>query len=112
MRQQWRCPLVQGPERGEVASCPHRDTCSTAPSGRVFYTYPGQEPRLNAVPPRGTTGWQELFDHRTASERTNSRQKYHLKLDRTRGGGRWLFRMFLAAVAQYLLAWHQHQPAT
>jgi hypothetical protein len=113
-RQQWRCPLVKGPERGEVSACPLWEQCSTAPSGRVVYTYPGQNPRLNTVPPRGTVGWQAVYNHRTASERTNARQKYHLKLGqtRTRGGARWLFRMLLSAIAQYAIAWQQHQPAT
>jgi hypothetical protein len=114
VRQQWRCPLIKGPERGDVEACPYRERCSTAPSGRVVYTYPGQDPRLHTVPPRGTPAWQAIYDHRTASERTNARQKYHLKLGRTRtrGGSRWLLRMLLAAIAQYLLAWCQHQPTT
>jgi hypothetical protein len=113
-RQQWRCPLIKGPERGDVFTCPHREECSMAASGRVVYTYPGQDPRLNTVPPRGTPAWQQVYNHRTASERTNARQKYHLRLGQTRirGGARWLFRTLLSAVAQYLLAWSHYQPAT
>jgi hypothetical protein len=113
-RQQWRCPMVKGPERGDVHLCPFREQCSTAKSGRVVYTHPGQDPRLHTVPPRGSPAWQAVYNHRTASERTNPRQKYHLKLGSTRtcGGARWLFRMLLTAMAQYLITWHRYQPAT
>jgi len=111
-RFRWRCPLMKGPERGDVFACPHRAECSTAKHGRMFYTSPGQDARLNTVPPRGTPAWKLTFNHRTASERTNSRQSYHLGLarTRTRGGNRWLFRTLLTSVAQYLLAWGKHQP--
>jgi hypothetical protein len=111
-RFRWRCPLVVGPERGDVTTCPHREACSTAKHGRMVYTYPGQDERLNAVPPRGTAGWQAVYDRRTASERTNARQCYHLRLGRTRtrGGARWLFRMLLTAIAQYLLTWDKYLP--
>jgi hypothetical protein len=113
-RFQWRCPLIKGPERGDVNQCPHRETCSTAPSGRVVYTYPGKAPRLHTVPPRGTEAWKAVYNHRTASERTNAYQKRFLKLGatRTRGGDRWLFRTLLCAIAQYAIAWQRYQPAT
>jgi hypothetical protein len=111
-RYRWRCPLKKGPERGDVTTCPHWEACSPAQAGRVVYTRPADDLRVHCVPPRGTLGWQQVYDHRTASERTNSRQGYHLKLKqtRTRGGHRWLFRALLCAMAQYALAWHQHQP--
>lgn len=111
-RHRWRCPLMKGPERGDVLQCPHRAACSTAKAGRIVYTHPEQDPRVHCTPPRGTDGWQAVYDHRTASERTNSRQAYHLhlKATRTRGGNRWLMRLLLCAIAQYLLAWQQHQP--
>jgi hypothetical protein len=113
-RQQWRCPLIKGPERGDVTTCPYQATCSTAPSGRVVYTYVGQDPRRNTVPPRGTDAWQKLYNHRTASERSFACQKEQLGLaqTRTRGGARWLFRALLTAMAQYALAWHRYQPTT
>lgn len=113
-RNRWRCPLKKGPERGDVRSCEHRNACSTARSGRIVYTYPGKDARLNCVPARGSLGWTLLYNHRTASERAFSRQKVNLRLaqTRTRGGNRWLFRELLAAIAHHLIAWDQHQPTT
>jgi DDE family transposase len=112
-RSRWRCPLKKGPQRGEVTACPHWEACSTAKSGRIVYLHWEADRRVHTQPPRGTTAWQRVYNHRTASERTNARQGYHLQLKqtRTRGGHRWLFRALLCAIAQYLLAWHQHRPA-
>ena len=58
-----------------------------------------------------TDGWQAVYDHRTASERSFARELYHLGLDRTRtrGGDRWFFRFLVTAIAHYLIAWHQHR---
>jgi Transposase DDE domain len=113
-RHRWRCPLKKGPERGEVSRCPQWQACSTAPSGRIVYTHPDRDLRVHGEPPRGTARWQAVYDRRTASERAYARQSYHLGLDRTRtrGGNRWLFRGFLTAVAQHLITWQAHQPAT
>jgi len=112
-RYRWRCPLRKGPAQGDATTCPRYAECSPAKAGRIVYTHPDADPRLQCVPPRGTWGWQVVYNHRTASERTFARELYHLGLGQTRthGGNRWFFRFLLTALAHYLITWHQHQGA-
>jgi hypothetical protein len=110
-RYRWRCPLKKGAAKGDVTRCPEYGNCSQAAAGRIVYTHPEEDPRLQCVPPRGTPGWQTVYNHRTASERSFARALYHLGLDRTRtrGGDRWFFRFLITVIAHYLITWHQHR---
>jgi hypothetical protein len=110
-RYRWRCPFKKGPEKGDVTTCPCYGDCSQAQAGRIVYSYPKDDPRLYTVPPRGSAGWQAIYNKRTAVERTWARETVHLKLDRTRtrGGDRWFFRYLVTAMAHYLITGQQHR---
>ncbi len=110
-RYRFRCPLKKGPQKGDVTTCPEYGNCSKAAAGRIVYTHLEDDPRLYCVPPRGTAGWQTVYNHRTASERSFARELYHLGLDRTRtrGGDRWFFRFLITVIAHYLITWDQHR---
>lgn len=100
-RIKWRCPLVCG----KVKHCPQQ--CSPSQYGRVVYTKPEWDLRLFTKTPRNSKAWKEVYARRSASERTNKRQKIDYQLERTRARGkrRTFWRLTLGAINQHLDAW-------
>lgn len=105
-RIKWRCPLKANSNSN--SEC----LCSTSSYGRVVYTHPKENPRLFPAIPRTSKKWQDIYDHRTASERVFKRQKNDFKLTsfKTRSKERQLFYALLTAICVHLDAWY-HQDA-
>lgn len=108
-RLKWRCPLktTQAMPGEAATTCAHHGNCSPSAYGRVVYTYPKRNYRLFTPIPRGSTRWQEHYDHHSASERSHKRKKwdYHLGSTRTAGRERIFLRVMLMAMAQHVQAW-------
>lgn len=100
-RTKWRCPYVCG----KVQDCPQK--CSPSRYGRVVYTKPEHDLRLFTKTPRNSKVWKKVYARRTASERTNKRQKIDYRLERTRARSkkRIFWRLTLGAINQHLDAW-------
>ena len=100
-RIKWRCPLVCG----KVPECPQK--CSPAKYGRVVYTKPEKDLRLFPKTPRNSKAWKKVYARRSASERTNKRQKIDYRLEKTRARSkrRIFWRLTLGAINQHLDAW-------
>jgi len=111
MRIKWRCPLAASKKTDPLSSCPHfGHDCSGSPYGRVIYTYPKDNYRLQPLIPRTSPLWQCHQDARSCAERSVKRKKYdfHLLETKTAGRDRWFFRVILAAMCQHIDAWLQH----
>jgi hypothetical protein len=70
-RLKWRCPKLAGKRKyREQVVC--EQPCSPSSYGRVVYTKPEWDVRLFTLVPRGTKAWKEIYNTRTASERSNN----------------------------------------
>ncbi|HAG10438.1 MAG TPA: hypothetical protein DCK76_03415 [Desulfotomaculum sp.] len=63
--------------------------------------------RLFSKTPRNSKAWKKVYARRSASERTNKRQKIDYRLERTRARSkrRIFWRLTLGAINQHLDAW-------
>ena len=107
MRLKWRCPRQAGKNSNPETESMKHNPCSTSPYGRVMYTYPQKNLRLFTTTPRGSQQWLDIYDHRTASERSFKRKKrdYRIEQGRVRSREHWFIRFTLAAICQHLDAW-------
>jgi len=98
-RIKWRCPLHK-----ELDSCPHSQSCSPSPYGRVFYTKMKDDFRLFTKTPRGSKAWKKIYGRRTSVERTLKRTlvDYRIESLRFRAESRWVWFASLSAINQHL----------
>jgi len=98
-RIKWRCSL-----HDELESCPHSQSCSPSPYGRVFYTKREDDFRLFTRTPRGSKAWKKTYARRTSSERTLKRTlvDYRIESLRFRSESRWVWFASLSAINQHL----------
>jgi hypothetical protein len=106
-RLKWRCPIKARKNRNLKCDC--IDNCSPSTYGRVVYTHPSDNPRLYTPVARGTDKWQEIYDHRSSSERVFKREKNDFKLTefKTRSKERYLFYALLTAIAVHIDTWYR-----
>jgi len=90
---------------GKVPECSRR--CSPSRYGRVVYTKPEKDLRLFPKIPLNSKTWKKVYARRSASERTNKRQKIDYRLEKTRARSkrRIFWRLTLGAINQHLDAW-------
>ncbi|HBY04208.1 MAG TPA: hypothetical protein DEH07_06630 [Desulfotomaculum sp.] len=100
-RIKWRCPSACG----KVPECLNK--CSPSKYERVVYNKPEWDLRLFSKTPRNSKAWKKVYARRSASERTNKRQKidYRLERIRARSKRRIFWRLTLGAINQHLDAW-------
>jgi len=78
-----RCPHVCG-----KVNCIHGSNwCSSSNYGYIRKINFKKNPRFYCYPFRGTEKWQQIYNHRTAVERCNSRLKEYLNLENIRSKG-------------------------
>jgi hypothetical protein len=107
MRIKWRCPLMADKNFTPKPECVEKNCGSASAYGRVVYTYPKENLRLFTKTPRGSQPWLDIYDKRTASERSFKRKKrdYRIEQGRVRSREQWFIRYTLAAICQHLDAW-------
>jgi hypothetical protein len=101
-----RCPLA--PRGEEDWHC--RPDLSWGPTVSVKIS---QNPRLCPPIPRNSTRFQELYNLRTGTERSNSVKKetFRLEAARHRRASFWLIRLHLIAILQHVKAWTANEDA-
>ena len=97
----FRCPLAS------YNGCSCDSPCSPAKFGRTFSVPLASNIRLYNVPPRGSDEWKSIYNSRTASERSNKREKedYLLERGHHRSTELWYIRVYLILMMQHLDAW-------
>jgi hypothetical protein len=104
-RVKWRCPAVIG-----KFDCQFKDSCSSSPYGKTFYTKCDDDLRLFTRTPRKTKLWKDKYKRRSGSERSFKRKLYDYDIEHTRARSRknLCAQYFLAAFCQHLDAWFAH----
>jgi len=83
-RTKFRCPLMAG----SISYCSLSEECSSSDYGKVVYTKPDDDPRLNTEIPRDSPKWKLIYNNRTATERVNTRILTDYQLERPKRYGR------------------------
>ena len=106
-RVKWRCP-IKAAKKNENLKCDFINICSPSAYGRVVYTHQKDNPRLYPPIPRISEKWQDIYDHRSSSERVFKREKNDFKLTsfKTRSKERLLFYALLTAIAVHVDTWY------
>ena len=104
-RNKWRCPVCSLAQYKDE-ECPYRDICQKKRSnyGRVVYTRPEENFRYFTPVPRDSDFWKELYNKRSASERSfkSKKRDYKLSITRTRGRKMWTIRVALACMCKHI----------
>ena len=97
----FRCPLMKG------TSCSCDSPCSSAKYGRTCSIPLASNIRLYCTPPRDSDEWKSVYNSRTASERSNKRQKidYLLEAGKHHSTKFWYIRVYIICMLQHLDAW-------
>ena len=104
MNIKFRCPYAWGKEPiSSRCCCP----CSDSSYGRVIKIPSSANLRLFMIPPRLSREWKKEYNARTASERSNKREKIDFLIEngRHRSSKMWCCRLFCIAMCQHLDAW-------
>lgn len=109
-RLKWRCP-IKASKKNKNLQCDFIKVCSPSEYGRVIYTHPKDNPRLNTKIPRTSKKWQNIYNHRTSAERVFKRLKNDFKLTcfKTRSKERLLFYALITAIAIHVDAWYKQE---
>ena len=103
-RLKWVCPLNTRKGNYRFTTC--QNPCTDSSYGRVIYTYPEDNYRMNTPIPRGSHRWKKIYKKRVVSEHAISRLKALLNMGRlnVRDYHSVFAEFALAAIAQNVVA--------
>ena len=101
----YKCPCMNS--YGKNITCTCETPCSSAKYGRTCSIPLATNIRLYNTPGRDSDEWNSIYNSRTASERSNKREKidYLLESGKHRSSKMWYVRTYLIMMMQHLDSW-------